>query len=133
MKRIDFEYAIKKDIRNNPIVREIDQVRQRELGWAAIIGATLVMIVLGLAWQQFSFRSVRADVEKMREEKAVEESIHRQLKLEEASLESPARIERLASDWLDMSAPTASDSVVLQRVVTSPPPERSVVARRGAQ
>ena len=24
-----FEYAIKKDVRNNPIVREIDQARQR--------------------------------------------------------------------------------------------------------
>ena len=26
-----FEYAIKKDVRNNPIVREVDERRQREL------------------------------------------------------------------------------------------------------
>ena len=26
-----FEYAIRKDVRNNPIVREVDQERQREL------------------------------------------------------------------------------------------------------
>jgi hypothetical protein len=28
---LDFEYAIKKDVRNNPIVREIDEERQRQL------------------------------------------------------------------------------------------------------
>ena len=27
----DFEYAIKKDVRNNPIVREVDEARQRQL------------------------------------------------------------------------------------------------------
>ena len=26
-----FEYAIRKDVRNNPIVREVDDERQREL------------------------------------------------------------------------------------------------------
>ena len=26
-----FEYAIKKDVRNNPIVREVDEARQRQL------------------------------------------------------------------------------------------------------
>src|SRR5438105_2006354 len=30
-----FEYAIKKDVRNNPIVREVDQARQREL-WKSL-------------------------------------------------------------------------------------------------
>ena len=28
---MDFEHAIKMDVRNNPIVRELDQARQREL------------------------------------------------------------------------------------------------------
>ena len=30
-----FEYAIKKDVRNNPIVREVDEARQREL-WKSV-------------------------------------------------------------------------------------------------
>ena len=30
-----FEYAIKKDVRNNPIVREVDEARQRDL-WKSI-------------------------------------------------------------------------------------------------
>ena len=30
-----FEYAIRKDVRNNPIVREVDEARQREL-WKSV-------------------------------------------------------------------------------------------------
>ena len=30
-----FEYAIKKDVRNNPIVREVDEERQRDL-WKSV-------------------------------------------------------------------------------------------------
>ena len=32
---IDLEYAIKKDVRNNPVIREVDQERQRHSGVAA--------------------------------------------------------------------------------------------------
>jgi hypothetical protein len=32
-----FEYAIKKDVRNNPIVREVDETRQRELWKSATL------------------------------------------------------------------------------------------------
>jgi hypothetical protein len=31
MSATDFEYAIKKDVRNNPIIREVDRTRQRQL------------------------------------------------------------------------------------------------------
>ena len=34
----EFEYAIKKDVRNNPIVREVDEARQRQLWRSAGIG-----------------------------------------------------------------------------------------------
>ena len=37
-----FEYAIKKDVRNNPIVREVDRERHRELWRSVGIGAFLV-------------------------------------------------------------------------------------------
>ncbi len=33
-----FEYAIRKDVRNNPIIREVDEARQREL-WK-LVGLT---------------------------------------------------------------------------------------------
>ena len=42
----DFERVIKKDIRNNPIIREVDQTRQRELRRSAVIGVFLVAVLL---------------------------------------------------------------------------------------
>ena len=45
-----FEYAIKKDVRNNPIVREVDRERHREMWRSTLIGAFLVLVLLfGLA------------------------------------------------------------------------------------
>jgi hypothetical protein len=41
-----FEYAIKKDVRNNPIVREIDRDRHRELWHATMLGVSLVAVLL---------------------------------------------------------------------------------------
>ena len=40
-----FEYAIKKDVRNSAIVREIDEERQREL-WTSVGIACLLVLVL---------------------------------------------------------------------------------------
>ena len=53
MSGFDFEYAIKKDVRNNPIVREVDEARQRQLWRTAGIGAVLVGVLLFSAWQHF--------------------------------------------------------------------------------
>ena len=48
-----FEYAIKKDVRNNPIVREVDETRQRELSKSVGIAGFLVLALLFSAWQHF--------------------------------------------------------------------------------
>ena len=48
-----FEYAIKKDVRNNPIVREVDEARQRELWQSIAIAGVLVLVLLVSAWQHF--------------------------------------------------------------------------------
>ena len=37
MSGVDFEYAIKKDVRNNPIVRELDEERARQPARCAFI------------------------------------------------------------------------------------------------
>ena len=51
--RRDFERDIKRDIRNNPIIREVDQARQRELWRSVGIGVFLVAVLLFSAWQHF--------------------------------------------------------------------------------
>ena len=130
MTRENFEYVIKKDIRNNPIVREIDQVRQRELWRSLLIGISLVSVLLFSAWQHFELLQHGYRLEQMKQERALELEINRHLRLEIETLRSPKRIERIATEQLGLVAPTGHEAVVIERVVSSPAPDRSVVATR---
>ena len=125
-----FEYAIKKDVRNNPIVREVDRERHREMWRSTLIGVFLVAVLLFSAWQHFELLRHGYRLEEMQRERASEEAINRHLRLEIETLRSPARIERMATGQLRMVAPSADDAIVIERVIQTPAPPRSVVARR---
>jgi cell division protein FtsL len=125
-----FEYAIKKDVRNNPIVREVDQERHREMWRSAAVGLFLVLVLLFSAWQHFELLRHGYRLEEMQQERATEAEIARHLRLEIETLRSPQRIERLATTRLRMIAPGADEAEILSRVVEVPSPPRSVVARR---
>jgi cell division protein FtsL len=125
-----FEYAIKKDVRNNPIVREVDEARQRELWKSGGIAVLLVLMVLVSAWQHFELLRHGYKVEEMQREKTRLEDISRQYRLEIDTLRSPRRIEAVATGQLHLVAPAGDDAVVIERVVPADPPATSVVARR---
>ena len=125
-----FEYAIKKDVRNNPIVREIDRERNREMVRSVGIGVFLVAVLLFWAWQQFELRRNGYRLEQMQQERAGEVDVNRHLRLEVQTLKAPERIERLALGRLRMVMPRPEDASVIERVVETPVPPRSVVARR---
>jgi len=125
-----FEYEIKKDVRNNPIVREVDRERNREMVRSVGIGVFLVVVLLFWAWQQFELLRHGYRLEQMQQERAVEAEVNRHLRLEVQTLRSPERIERLALGRLHMIAPRAEDSAIIERVVETAAPPRSVVARR---
>ena len=125
-----FEYAIKKDVRNNPIVREVDEARQRELWRSTGLAAFLVIVLLLSAWQHFELLRHGYQIEQMNRDRAEQEEIGRQLRLEIDTLRSPRRIESLAIGKLHLVAPSNDDAVVIERVVPADPPAASVVARR---
>jgi cell division protein FtsL len=125
-----FEYAIKKDVRNNPIVREVDQARLREMLRSTVIGVFVVVIVLYSAWQHFELVRYGYRIEQMQQQRATEEKVNRHLKLNIQTLSRPDRIEQLASRRLKLVQPAADDTFILERVVPSEPPARSVVAAR---
>jgi len=129
MSATDFEYAIKKDVRNNPIVREMDRDRQREMFRSVAIGVFLVSVLLFSAWQHFELLRHGYRLEQMQKERAAEDEINRHLRLEIETLRSPSRIERLATGRLGMVAPGPGEAAVIERVLPSAPPPRSVVAR----
>ena len=125
-----FEYSIKKDIRNNPIVREVDLERHREMWRSMGIGLFLVAVLLFSAWQHFELQQHGYKYEQMLQERADEDLVNRHLRLEVETLKAPARVERVATGKLRMVAPTSTDSTVIERVAPAPVPPRSVVARR---
>jgi cell division protein FtsL len=125
-----FEYAIKKDVRNNPIVREVDEARQRELWTSGGIAALLVLLVLFSAWQHFELLRHGYRVEEMQREKSEQEEVGRQYRLEIDTLRSPRRIEALAIEQLHLVRPTGADAIVIERAIPADPPATSVVARR---
>jgi cell division protein FtsL len=125
-----FEYAIKKDVRNNPIVREVDEARQRELWKSVAIAGLLVIVLLFSAWQRTELLRHGYQVEALQHEKAAEEDLGRQLRLEIETLKSPSRIESLATNRLHLVSPAREDAIVIERVLPADPPATSVVARR---
>ena len=125
-----FEWAIKKDVRNNPIVREVDRERHRDM-WRSVGFSVIVVVVLVFtAWQQFELQEYGYQTEKKQKALAEEGVIRRRLKLEIESLQAPAHIERTATTRLHMVMPGPEESAVIERLVEPSAPPKSVVAQR---
>ena len=110
-----FEFAIKRDVLNNPIVREVDRDRHREMWRTLAIGLLLVVVLLFSAWQHFELLRHGYRVEQLQKDLAVEAELKRRLRLEIEMLKSPARIERLATTQLHMVVPGPMDTTVVER------------------
>ena len=130
MNRGDFEYDIKKDIRNNPIVREVDEARFSELWRSVFIGVLLVVVLIFTAWQHFELRQHNYEISEMQQQRMRELEVNRHLRLEIETLRSPARIERIATEQLGLVEPTSEVSFVIERVVPADSPDLSVVVDR---
>ena len=131
MSAIDFEYAIKKDVRNNPIVREVDEARQRQL--LALAGDRRVPGRRSSCFRRGSTSSCCGTATRSSGCSASgpsEEEINRHLRLEIETLRAPARIEQIATEQLHLVAPSRDQAIVIERVTPSAPPEKSIVAAR---
>ena len=125
-----FEWAIKKDVRNNPIVREVDLERHRDMWRSVAFSVLFVAVLLFVAWQQFALQQYgyrMGDTQKLLEK---EQASTRELRLEIQALIAPQVIERKAVEQLRMVEPGPDDAIVIERVVEPPAPPRSVVAQR---
>ena len=100
-----FEWAIKKDVRNNPIVREVDLERHRDMWRSVGLSIFLVVVLLFTAWQQFELQQYgyrMEETQKLLDEEAV---VNRRLRLEIEMLRSPKFVEPWATRNLRMVAP----------------------------
>jgi cell division protein FtsL len=124
---IDLEYAIKQDIRNNPVVREVDLDQKRQFNRLIWLTAAIVTMLLFSAWQHFELVNHGYKIEKLRVELAAEESLNRKLRLEVETLRRPQQVEYYALHRLRMVPPSSADMVVIERTNASTP-SRSIVA-----
>ena len=125
-----FEWAIKKDVRNNPIVREVDLERHREMWRSVGLSVFLVAVLLFTAWQQFELQQYgyrMEETQKLLDEEAV---INRRLRLEMEIMRSPTFVEPRAMRDLRMVEPGPGESMVIERIVDPPAPPASVIAQR---
>jgi cell division protein FtsL len=125
-----FEYAVRKDVRNNPIVREVDADRQAEMRKGLLLAGLVVVAIMFWTWQHFELLRHGYKLEELQKQQAAEEDIARHLRLEIETLRSPKRIEAIARGKLNLVTPTREDAIVIERVVPAEPPAKSVVARR---
>jgi cell division protein FtsL len=130
MSATDFEYAIKKDVRNNPIVREVDEARQRQLWRSTASGGVLVVVLLFSAWQHFELVRHGYLMQQLQTEYAEQEELNRRLRLEIETLCSPRRIEEIATRMLHLVEPGRDQAIVIQLVAAPEPAAKSIVAAR---
>ena len=127
---IDVEYAIKKDIRNNPVVRAIDAQQKRDFLRTTCVAGLIVAMGLFAAWQHFKIVQNGYEVQKVQQARAAEEGLNRQLRLEVEMLRAPRRIERIALHELHMISPLSKDTLVIERAAPAAPDQAIVAAAR---
>jgi len=111
---IDVEYAIKKDIRNNPVVREVDTAQKREFLRLVCLAALMVGLLLFSARQHLKIIATRYDIQVLEQARAAEESANRKLRLDVETLRAPKRIEDIAVKELHMIHPSAKETLILE-------------------
>jgi len=125
-----FEYAIKKDVRNNPIVREVDEERHRELWRSMAVGLLLVAVLVFSVWRHVEQIDDGYELSKLRAQLADEEQYFRELRNTFEELRALSRIEAYARQHLKMIPPGPDDSKVIPRVIEGEPAPRTAVAQR---
>ena len=130
MKGEAFEYAIKKDVRNNPIVREVDRERHREMWRSMGVGAFLVAVLVFSVWRHNQLLWTGYEVGKLQEERVQHEKLNEALRLEIETLKSLSRLEQHAKNELKMIVPGPEDHGVIERVVPGDAPSSSILAQR---
>jgi len=125
---LELEYAIKKDIRNNPVVREIDVQQKREFRRMLVMAGLIVAMLLFSAWQHYEVVRGGYEMEKVRTRLAEEESLNRKLRLELETQRRPQELEERAERLLQMQLPSERNTLVIERV-RSATPGKTIVAQ----
>jgi hypothetical protein len=122
------EIYFAKRIDNSRLVKVNDPKRMREMGLFLGTAALLFLLVMIYAWQHFSSIECGYRVEQLRAQRDGLVELNRALRLEEASLRDPQRIDLLARH-MGLAAPQAGQVVRLDGGADTVDPGAPVMAR----
>jgi cell division protein FtsL len=100
------EFYFVKHIDNSRLVREVDVERRRECLSLLGLGLLVFSFVLLFAWQHFQCVRYGYQIEQLKGEYTTLEEQNHQLRLEQAALADPQRIDTLARTRLGMVSPS---------------------------
>ena len=100
------EFYFVKHIDNSRLMREVDVERRRECFSLLGLGVLVFLFVLLFAWQHFQCVRYGYQVEQFKTERATLEEQNHRLRLEQAALADPQRIDTLARTQLGMVSPS---------------------------
>ena len=111
-----------KHIDNSRLVRDVDAERRRECFSLLGLGLLVFLFIFLFAGQHFQCVRYGYQVEQLKTERAALEEWNHQLRLEQASLADPERIDTLARNKLGMVSPSP------QQVIRLGEPEPAAVS-----
>ena len=112
---IELEYTVKKDIRNNSVVRQADARQRAELRRMVAMAGFVVAMLLFSAWQHFGRLEATRRVEQLRADHARELAVNRQLRLNLERLRAPEPLAAQAAR-LGLRPPTLRETLVIERL-----------------
>jgi len=105
------EFYFVKNIDNSRLRREVDREKRREC--FSLLGLGILVFLFGLlfAWQHFQCVRNGYQIEQLKAERGTLEEWNHQLRLEQASLADPQRIDTLARKELGLVSPRAEQVI----------------------
>ena len=116
------EIYFTKPIDNSRLVKMEDPVRSREMRQFGIALSVLFLLVMTYAWQHFKAIEYGYKIESLKVQREGLTDANRSLRLEEASLRDPERIDNLARK-LGLQAPQAGQVIRMDTVPDGNTPE----------
>jgi cell division protein FtsL len=116
------EIYFTKPIDNSRLVKVEDPVRSREMRQFGIALGVLFLLVMTYAWQHFKAIEYGYKIESLKVQRENLTDANRSLRLEEASLRDPERIDNLARK-LGLQAPQAGQVIRMDTVPDGSTPE----------
>lgn len=113
------EVYFHKNIDNSRVVRVADPKRTREMAMFLAAVCCLFVLVMTYAWQHFSAIEYGYRIEALQAQKSGLVEINRALRLEDASLRDPGRIDQLARQ-MGLQTPTAGQVIMLDTALPDP-------------